>query len=148
MKGFLVYHPTHGRHLFLDELYVARQHRRQGVAHSMLHAICKGPIELVVQHSNVAAIALYSALRFCTVDNGWYAPGQGELYMKTRSFKATRAQLATRQQHACTVSTWADVPPATRSRMLKSIEREHGVITRVARQILQVADPNVLYVIA
>ena len=36
----------------------------------MLHAICKGPIELVVQHSNVAAIALYSALRFCTVENG------------------------------------------------------------------------------
>lgn len=145
MKGFLVFHRTHGRHVFVDELYVVPRERRRGVAGSMLYSICHGPIELIVHATNAPAVALYSSLRFCSTDEGSYAPKSGEICMKTQSYRKTLAKL--RPRHSCTRFTWAQLSSGDRSRMIACVKREQGIGDRAAKERLFANDEDTRYVI-
>lgn len=147
MKGFLVYHIPIGRRRFIDELFVAPHARRQGVARSMIQFICKGPIELIVRKGNFSALSLYNSLRFCSTDRGYYQPDDGELYMKTQSFRGTLSTLPSKIEHSCEQMRWCSIAEKERGQMIRYIMTEHSVNRSRAKDILQIYDNDTLYVI-
>ena len=146
MRGCLMYHRTHGRHIFIDEICVVPNARRNGIAKSMIHFICKGPIELIVRANNLPALSLYSSLRFCSVDRGYYMPNENEIYMKTQSFRKTLALLPINVQHSCEVFKWNDMTKIKRKQVTEMIEKEYNVGHRRAKQILRTHDNDMFYV--
>lgn len=147
MKGFLAYHTPRGRHSFVDELYVDPPFRKQNVARSLLAAISRGPIELIVAKTNANAISLYTSLGLCSSDRCTYSPGEDEFCMKTTSFKRTRGKLAPLPLTDTRTYAWADLSEAHRSAMIDGLRTARGISRAAARRRLRVTDASIRYVV-
>ena len=147
MRGFLAYSKTTGRRRFVDEIFVHPNARNDGVATSMLHAIARGPIELIVEANNYEAIALYTKLGMCHADQCSYVPKRGELCMKTTSFKRTCAKLQRVRLHPVIDVAWDDLTNAARQQMVGMLARHYGVSERASKRRLRSTDIEVRYII-
>lgn len=147
MRGFLAHHRTHGRHCFVDELYVAPKSRGQRVATSLLASLTGGPIELIVARRNAAATALYASLGFCLCDSCHYQPHADGMCMRTRNYLNTRKLAAKRGGHATRTYTWATLPPPLRDGMVEALRAEWGWSAAQARRRLHPHDANMRYVV-
>ena len=142
-----MYHTTHGRHSFVDELYVDARYRGQNVARSLFAAIAGGPIELIVDKRNAQAIALYTSLGFCSNDNGVYEPGESEFCMKTTSFKRTRAKLASLPLFDTQTHQWKSLSESNRHAMIEGLRTAWGVSHAAAKRSLRFTDSAIQYVV-
>jgi hypothetical protein len=149
MRGFLMYHKLRPRHAFIDELYVRPGYRGQGVAKSLVNAVAKGPVELIVDRANTKAIALYVAVGFCAQEQSHYLPGDHELSMRTTSFIRTKAKTAAAAaSHAVEEASWSGIPHNTQMSMIRALQREWSLSGAAARRRLRVDDNAIRFIIA
>lgn len=146
MKGFLAFHRLpKTRRSFVDELYVAPAHRKQRVALSLMSALSKGPIELHVSKTNTAAMALYLSLGMCSMtdrkDQAYGVLG-GEINLRTKSYRRTRALLQERDLQEPTVYTWDDLPDKTRSAMVQGLAKHKKISSQGATDLLRGDKPE------
>ena len=143
-----MYHVVRGRQSFVDELYVSPTARRQNVARSLLSHIARGPIELIVDRTNVRAIALYVSAGFCPTNRPTYEPHDYEIAMRTTSFRRTRAALEPfASSHATRTYAWSDIPLEIQERMIEGMRTEWKLNVREAKKKLRTFDKDIRYVV-
>jgi len=134
MKGFVAYHTTHGRHKFIDQIYVQPRMRCKYIGSSLLHAIATGPLELIVHQSNYKAIAFYARHGFCKHEHCTYTCRRYEYCMKTANFKRTKQTL--RATHSPSHVKWDNISSAVKTQMIRGIQSEHNLTEAAAKRIL------------
>ncbi len=148
MKGFLMYHVLGGRRSFVDELYVSPTARRQNVARSLLAHIARGPIELIVDKTNVRAIALYVSSGFCSTNRPTYEPHDHEIAMRTTSFRRTRAALEPfSSSHTTRTYVWSELPREVQENMIEGMRTEWKLNVREAKKKLRTFDRDIRYIL-
>jgi GNAT superfamily N-acetyltransferase len=148
--AFVAYHIVGGRHRFVDQIHVHKEHRRNGIASALLHAIATGPIELIAQHDNVSAIAFYVAIGMCTTrGEPAHPPKPQEIAMKTRSYRHTRNLLAPAAQKAARRvemrdMQWHALSGEQKDELIRRVARDQHISPQQARLILTY--PNIQFI--
>lgn len=144
-----MFHKLTSRRVFVDELYVSPTSRRRGLAKALMHAVAKGPIELIVSQTNTAAIAFYLSIGFCVYETPYFAPRQHEFCLRTSSFAKTKQKTSTTPQlmRAVEIFRWDQLTPETQQAMVRALSREWTISQRDARRNLRTTDPSVRYAV-
>ena len=135
MRGFIAYHALADRARFVDQICVARAHRRQGVGSALLRQLADGPLELHVERANRAAIAFYTAHGFVPSQEGAYVHDLDEATEMCMRRRAATAAHAPRHEDVRSY-TWSEIGNSKRAQLLRWVMEAHGVSEADARDTL------------
>ena len=149
MKGFLAYHKMRGRRRFIDFLHVKARYRRQGLASELFLSVCTGPMELIVNRVNLAALSFYTSCGFCSSQTPTYEPDITEFSMQTNSFLKSRRILEQKvkyyQYSLQHYKRWGLLSRAEQEDLIMCISKEQNITFRHAKRLL--LQKNMQYVL-